>query len=152
MLNGPPWSDRACIHTCSSAMKFLNWPFSWLLSQLFGVKSLILYGLAVSAKPAWISSRTRCKESALLSGLLLQRHQVCWGGHTCLLLGYATAAAADLEGLQPTPLCDGACQRSATMSNGSLFCGGTLSQRECVGRVIKCTQQLNDKGNKFAGM
>ena len=43
----------------------------------------------------------------LLSDLLLQRHQACCGGHTCLLLGYATAAAtaaADLEGLQLTPL------------------------------------------------
>ena len=86
-------------------MKFLNWP--WLPSQIFGIKSLILYGFA--AGPAenlcmalgdaayshprlpliamCISSRTRCKESALfLSDLLQQRHQVCCGGHTCLLL------------------------------------------------------------------
>ena len=81
-----PWSDHACIHKCSSAMKFLNWPFIWLPSQLFGIKSLILYGLPVSAGPAeslclalemlliasnlpliamCISSRTRCKESAI---------------------------------------------------------------------------------------
>ena len=26
--------------------------------------------------------------------------------------------------------------------------GHALSQRECVGRVIKCTQQLCDEGNK----
>ena len=43
----------------------------------------------------------------LLSDLLLQRHQVCCGGHTCLLPRCATAAAgaaADLEALQPAPL------------------------------------------------
>ena len=41
----------------------------------------------------------------LLSDLLLQRHQVCCGGHTCLLLRCATAAAAAVfEGLQLTPL------------------------------------------------
>ena len=47
-----PWSDHACIHMCSSVMKFLNWPFTWLPSQLFGIKSLILYGLSASAGPA----------------------------------------------------------------------------------------------------
>ena len=81
-----PWSDHACIHKCSSAMKFLGWPLSWLPSQLFGINSLILYGLADSAGPAeslcmalammliasslpliavCITSRTRCKESAI---------------------------------------------------------------------------------------
>ena len=41
----------------------------------------------------------------ILSDLLLQRHQVCGGGHTCLLLGHAAAAAApDVEGLQPAQL------------------------------------------------
>ena len=47
-----PLSDHACVHKCSFAMKFLNWPFSWLSSKLFGIQSLILYGLAVSAGPA----------------------------------------------------------------------------------------------------
>ena len=61
----------------------------------------------------------------ILPDLLLQRHQVCCGGHTCLLLRCATAVdAADPESLQPAPLaCDGAYQRSTTMSNGTQFCG-----------------------------
>ena len=84
---GSPWSDHStCIHKCSSAMEFLNWPLSWLPSQLFGIRSLTLYGLAVSAGPAeslcmapemllitsslplmgvCIPSRTRCKESTI---------------------------------------------------------------------------------------
>ena len=42
---------------------------------------------------------------SLVSDLLLHRHQVCCRGHTCFLLGCATAAAAsDLEGLQLAPL------------------------------------------------
>ena len=37
-----------------------------------------------------------------------------------------------------------------SVSNESLFRGGTLSQRECVGRVIKCTQQLYCKWRSSA--
>ena len=73
----------------------------------------------------------------LLCDLLLQRHQVCCGGHTCLLPDYATAAA-----------CGGAYQRSATMTNASLFCGNLEPKRECIGRMVKWAQQLCDKGNK----
>ena len=81
-------------------MKFLNWPLSWLPSQLLGTRSLILYGLAVSAGSlcmvlellpiasslpliACVHLFTTSLQGVchLLSDLLLQRHQVCGGGH-----------------------------------------------------------------------
>ena len=119
-----PWSHHDCIRKCSSAMKFLNWPSSWLPFQLFGIKSLILYGLAVSAGPAesfcmtlemllsasslpliavCISSRTRCNESAvscLICCCNVIRSAVV---ATPACYSATAAAAADLEGLQVTP-------------------------------------------------
>ena len=112
-------------HKCSSAMKLLTWPLSWLPSQLIGIKSLILYGLDVSAGPAesvWMalempadciqsaSSQTRCKECAhLLPDMLLQRHHVCCGGHTCL------------------PLCDCCCCLGSPGLTSNFACDGALT-------------------------
>ena len=103
------WSDHACIHKCSSAMKFLNWPLSWLPSQLFGDRSLALqlgcFCMALEMLLVHFCTNSLQGVWKLLSDLLMQRHQVCCGGHTFLLLRCATAAAtAGLEGLQPAAL------------------------------------------------
>ena len=95
-----------------------NWPLSWMPSQLFGIKSLVLYGLAASAGPGeilcmalemlliayslpliavHISSRTRCKVSAIsclicccnvTKSAVVAIHACCYAN---------AAAAADLE-------------------------------------------------------
>ena len=151
-----PRSDHASIHKCSSDTKFQNWPLSWLPSQLFSIRSLILYGLAISAGLAeslcmalemlQIASNppnccghffTNSPQGVcnLLSDLLLKRHQLCCGGHTCLLLRCAAAAAADLEGLQQAPLA--MALFSAPLPCQMELCFVTrLSQREFVGRVL----------------
>ena len=106
-------------------MKFLNWPLSWLPSQLFGTKSLILCGLAVSAGPAeslcmalellliasslslvavCTCSRTRCKESAT-SCLICCCNIIKSAVVATPACYHATAAAeADLEDFQPATL------------------------------------------------
>ena len=91
-----PWSDHACIHKGSSAMKFMNWPLSWLPSQLFGIKSLILYGLAVSAGPA----ENLCMALEML--LIASSLPVCISPRTCcrgvchLLSDLPTATSSSL--------------------------------------------------------
>ena len=54
------------------------------------------------------------------------------------------AAAADLKGFQPVPL---AMARTALRNHvkWNSILEHALNQRECVGRVIKCTRQLCDK-------
>ena len=112
-------------------MNVLNWTSSWLPSQLFGIKSLILYGLCVSARPAESLCAADCIQSAvdwrvhlftdslqrvchLLSDLLLQRHQVCCGGNTCFLPCECCCCRGS-RGLPSDFACDGALPRSATM-------------------------------------
>ena len=85
-----------------------------------------------------------------LSDLLLQRHQVCCGGRTCLPLCDCCCCRGS-RGPPNDSTCEGAQPRSATMTHMQLCFVATWSQRECVGRVIECTQQLCDKGNKCAG-
>ena len=43
-------------------------------------------------------------------------------------------------------------RRSSTMSSATLFLWHDLSQRECVGRVIKCIQQGWKQGSTCAGV
>ena len=137
-----PWCDHACIHMCSPAMEFLNGPLSWLPSQLFGIKSLTVYGLGCSCKSCsdplhgagdaadCIQSAITCRvhfftdslqrDCKLLSDLLLQRHQVCCGGHACLLLCDCCCCRGSRERpIDSTGV--GAYRSSATMSNGTLF-------------------------------
>ena len=79
----------------------------------------------------------------------MKRHQVCCAGYTCLLLRCATAAAAYLEGLHQAPLA--MVLISAPLPCQMELCFVTrLSQRECVGRVLKCARQFCDKGNSCA--
>ena len=81
--------------SASTAVKFLNWPFSWL----------ILYGLAGTGDGAdRTQSAIDCRVHVLTDSLqgvchLLSDLLLRWP----LLPGYATAAAADLECLQLTP-------------------------------------------------
>ena len=131
-----PWSDLACIHKCSSAMKFLNWPLSWLQAQLFGIKSMILYGLAASAGPAEILRMAL--EMLLIASSLpfdsrvhlfadsLRRSLPCCcnvikSAFVAMPACYCTtpAAAADLESLQVTSLAM-ALNRAPL---ATLFCG-----------------------------
>ena len=51
----------------------------------------------------------------------LQRHQVCCGGYTCLLLSGCCCSGS--RGPPSDSTCDRASQRSATMTNATLFCG-----------------------------
>ena len=143
-------------------------------SQLFGIKSLILYGLAVCGRH--VESLCMALEMLLIASSLpllavvYISSRICEESSiSCLICccnviksaAVATPACCQVMRLrllprnssapQPTPLCDGAYQHSASMSNGTLLLRCNLSQRECVGRVNKCTQQLCDKGNKCAG-
>ena len=144
------------MHKCSSAMKLLNWPLSLLPSQLFGIKSLILSGLAVSAVPAerpcmalemlliassltliavCISSRGSLQGVCnLMSDLLLQRHQVCCGGPYLLATTLCDCCCCRRSRGPPTgSSCDGAYQRSAAMSNRNLFCDAPCANANALG-------------------
>ena len=143
------------MHKCSSAMKLLNWPLSWLPSQLYGIKSLILCGLAVSAVPAerlcmalemlliasslpliavCISSRGSLQGVCnLMSDLLLQRHQVCCGGPYLLAAALCKCCCRGSRGPPTGSSCDGAYQRSATMSNRTLFCDAPCANANALG-------------------
>ena len=146
-------------------MKFLNWPVSWLLPQLFGIRSLILHGLAVSAGPAeslcmalemliasslpliavCIYSRTRCKESAI-SCLIC----CCNGIKSAVVAIPACCHVVRLQLLQRISRASNwlhfrwrlSALRHHVKWNSVL--GPSLSQRECVGRVIKCARQFCD--------
>ena len=160
--HSPEFVHHACIRKCSSGHEVPELALSWLASQPFGIKSLILYGLAVAAVPAeslcmalemlliapslpliavCVSSRTRCKES--ISCLICCCNVIKSAVEAHLLAARLCDCCCCCRGSRGPPTgstCDGAHQRSATMSNGSLFCERNLSQRECVGRVIERTQ------------
>ena len=167
-----PWSDHACIHKRSSALKFLNWHLSWLPSQLSGIRSLILCGMAVSAGPAeslcmaleilliapclplivCISSRSRCKESAfsclicccnVIKSAVVAIPACCYVMRRLLLLRQISRASNRLHSRWRL-----SALRHHVKWNSVLW--RILSQRECVGRVLKCTQQLCDKGEECA--
>ena len=134
-------------------MKFLNWPFSWLLSRVFGIKSLILYGLAISANLA--ESLCMALEMLLIaSSLPLIAHfftdslQAVCNLLSDLLLWWPYLIGAKL--------CDCCyCHGSRDHSTDTTFrwrssplryyvkwksvLRRNLRQREFVGRVIKCS-------------
>ena len=88
-----------------------------------------------------ISSRTRCKESAI--SCLICCCNVIKSAVVAMPTCYCeTAGAADLENIQVTPLA------VALISKWKSVLGRALSQRGCVGRVIECTQHLCDKENQ----
>ena len=159
-----PWSDPACIHKCSSAMKFLNWPSSWLPSQLFGVKPLILYGLPVSAEPAESQSAIDCREQFftdslqrvcnLLSDLLLQRNVIKTAVVAILACCYVVRPLLLPRNSRASNRLHLRWRLSALRYNvkWNSVLGRALSQCECVGRVIKCARQFCDKGIKGAGV
>ena len=153
------------IHKCSSSMKFLNWLLPWLPVPALRYQVTDPVRFAVSAGPpesllmalemlliasslpfiaVSISSQTRCKESAIPSLVcccnVIKSAVVAI---PCLLLRCATAAAADLEGSPSRSTCDGAYQRSAIMSNGTLFCDAPCANANAL---VNCTRQICNKG------
>ena len=85
-----------------------------------------------------------------LSQLLLKRCEVCWGDHVCCGYRFCRCCACS-ELLE----CSHSWRRSPTLRyhvkrNSILWCH--MSQRECVGRVIKCIQQDWKQGSKCAGV
>ena len=177
MLNIPPcrrpllspkfahlWSDPACTQKCSSAMKFLNWPSSWLPSQLFGMKPLILYGLPVSAEPAESQSAIDCCVHLftnslqgvcnLLSGLLLQRNVITSAVVPILACCYVVRPLLLPRKWRASNRLHLRWRLSALRYNvkWNSVLGRALSQCESVGRVIKCARQFCDKGIKGAGV
>ena len=97
---------------------------------------MLLIASSLSLIAVCISSRTRCKESAI-SCLICCCNVIKSAVVAMPACHYATAvAAADLESLQVTPQAL-ALDRAPLPSQMQLYFVATLSQRECVGRLTR---------------